>query len=93
MKYLIALFSSTILGSITAKILLALGFSILTFLGTELVLNTALDYVKDYIEGLPQMVLHILGMCNFDIAINLFFSAWSFRIAISSPSKFVMSGS
>jgi hypothetical protein len=66
--------------SMVGRVLVALGFSYVTFSG----LDTSLSWIKTTIQssvtGLPSQALSVLGACNVGIAVSIVLSAISARM-------------
>lgn len=71
------------------RILLALGIGIATYTGSEALLGSMQNLVIAQFGGLPDNVIRALGMANVDVFINMIFSAFAIRIAISQTVNWV----
>ena len=58
-----------------SMILKYLGIFAVTYVGVGFALNTLMDYLKNSLTGMPAHLLSIIGLTNFDIGINIYFSA------------------
>lgn len=77
-------FGAAVAANLVARILMTLGISFVTYTGFDTVLSYAFNMVKSSITGLPHDVLCFLGLASVDIALNLLFSAYACRIAMTA---------
>lgn len=76
MPFLIALGGVllTITGSIVGRVLLALGFGLVTYTGSQLAIDALLVQIKSNFAGMPVDILNLLAFFWVDRAIGLMFS-------------------
>lgn len=77
-------FGAAVAANLVARILMSLGVSFVTYTGFDAVLSYAFNMVKNSISGLPNDILCFLGLASVDIALNILFSAYACRIAMTA---------
>jgi len=68
-------------------ILKYLGVAAVAYVGINFALNVLLDYLKNSLTGIPLHMLSIIGLTNFDIGINIYFSAVVASLVIKGLDK------
>lgn len=71
-----------VLMSVVGRVLLALGIGIATFTGVDLALDSLKARIISDIQGLPAVIVGILGLLRLDQAILTVFSAFMATVAI-----------
>lgn len=72
----------TIVGSLTGRVLLALGLSYVTYSGFDLSIAWLLNQIKANFSSMPAEVVSFLGFLWVDKAIGVMFSAYSAAMVI-----------
>jgi len=80
-------FLLTIVSSLVFRALFALGFSYLTFVGLNSLMDSLKSYVHSLFSALPVEVAHLLGLAKVDIAINITFAAIAARLLLVGMDK------
>lgn len=86
MNYLIPLLQK-LLQWFGAKIMLALGLTLVTYTGITLSLNTLKNYLTNAVGGIPSDALNLMYMAGFGQAVGIIFGAFAFKAAMMSMSK------
>jgi uncharacterized protein involved in cysteine biosynthesis len=68
-------------GPLLMKLLAWLGFTAVTFVGTDALISTVISRISDLASGLPSVAFQVLGLLKLDLAFSLILSAYAFRIA------------
>lgn len=63
---------------------IALGFGVITFTGTTIVLNHLKDVAFANLSGVPSMALNIFGILNIDTAFSIVMSAYAIKLTMKS---------
>lgn len=64
-----------VVGSLVGRVMLALSFSLVSFIGIGAFVNTALGYARDSFTALPPTIIALLGLTKIDVAITMVSSA------------------
>lgn len=72
---LLGVIIASLIGGIVARILLALGMGIVSFVGVTHMANQLVQRIHDNVGGIPSDVLSILGLAGFDVFLSLVISA------------------
>lgn len=78
MPYLITLLLgalSTIAASMVAKVLVSIGFSIITYIGMGALIHGILGTIQDNVSLVPLAALQTMALVKLDVAINIIVSA------------------
>lgn len=70
-------------GSIAGRVLLALGFQLVTFSGFSILLGSVQDLILSQLSGLPGDVSGLVGFMHVDDGIAMVFAALTTRMAVS----------
>ena len=73
---------STIAGPLAIRVLFSLGVGFLTFKGVDKLLDTIYASVQGYLNGLPGVVVEMVGVMNVDRFIELVFTAYTVKMAL-----------
>lgn len=84
--------TSSVIVNVVARVLLALGVSVVSYTGFSYLLSQITTQIHSFLSGFSADVLNVLGMCRIDLAINLVLSAWAARIALTSLKSFRVGG-
>jgi hypothetical protein len=76
-----------ILGPLIKMVLKILGFGFVTYVGFNLVISTAQDYMFARMGEVGPVIQNILGLAKFDVCINIFFAAISTRFILAGIDK------
>jgi hypothetical protein len=71
-----------VVGPITAQVMLALGFSFLSFTGIDLAVNEMKDAAFASINGQGQLFIQFIGVFQIGTAINMVASAYLGRMLL-----------
>lgn len=69
------------------SLLRGLGFTAVTYFGVQAVMDRAKDFVFSNLGSTPAAWLQIMGLLQFDVAINILFSAYIARAVLWGMSK------
>jgi len=75
--------------STVVKVLIGLGFSILTVAGMNALLVTVKNLIIYELSGMPVIIAQMFGMAHVDIVLNAVFAAYSFVIAITAAKRYL----
>jgi len=76
-----------ILGPLVKMVLKILGFGFVTYIGFNLIIGQAQDYVFGLMGDVGPVIQGILGLAKFDVVVNLYFSAISTRFMLAGIDK------
>lgn len=76
-------------GSVVARVLLSIGFAVVTINGVEAGIGFLKDALVDSVNALPGEVLGLFLLGGGGVAINVIFAAITFRVTIWSATKAV----
>lgn len=79
----IAVFLLQILQPIIARVLVALGLSVVTFKGFDLLTDAVLDHVIASYNGMPSLVAQFFAMLGADTAFTILLSAHVAGLALA----------
>lgn len=65
----------------------ALGIGVISYIGINLVIDQARDYVLSNVGNAAPAIQMILGLAKIDIAINMYFAAITTRMVLSGLNK------
>ena len=77
MPYLITLLLgavSTIAASMVAKVIVGIGFTVVTYIGIGYVISGILDIIQTQISLVPLVALQTMALVKLDVAINIIIS-------------------
>uniref|UniRef100_A0AAU8B8T6 DUF2523 domain-containing protein n=1 Tax=Dulem virus 61 TaxID=3145772 RepID=A0AAU8B8T6_9VIRU len=80
-------FLLSMVASIVGRVLLALGFAVITFTGMDIAINQLKSLVSDGVSKLPSLVFDLFMLAGGGHSLNLLFSAISFRLAYWALTK------
>lgn len=83
--------TGAIITNIAARVALAIGLSVVSYVGFDYLLATVFNNLKTVMLGVPGIALQFLGLAGIDTALNYIFSAWSARIAIAALTRWKFS--
>lgn len=75
------------IGSFVAQLLIAGGFSVITFTGMSIVIENAMNGMINNFNGLPSDIVQLLGLLWIDKALNVMFSAAVLLLTLKGLSK------
>jgi hypothetical protein len=75
------------IGSLVAQILVAGGFSVITYTGMSLLLESAMSEIINNLNGMPSDLVRIAGLLWLDKALNIVFSAMVLLMTLKGMSK------
>ncbi|MFM5139254.1 DUF2523 family protein [Aeromonas rivipollensis] len=84
-----AALTSTVIGSILARALLALGVGVLTMAGFSELLELAMTRIQALFTGIPADLLHLLGFMHMDVPISAWFAGQAAALALSTATRFL----
>lgn len=70
------------MGTLTAKVLLALGFSVVSIVGVDAAFNQVLDLMMVHVGGLPVAGLNLALLAGVGQAMGIVFGACATRLAL-----------
>ncbi|SEP57492.1 Protein of unknown function [Azotobacter beijerinckii] len=76
----------TALGPLVKMVMKVLGIGLATYVGVNFVIDEARDYVMSQIGNTGIVIQAIMGLAQFDVAINIYFSAVITRLILSGMS-------
>lgn len=84
-----AALTSTVIGSILARALLALGVGIVSMVGFSELLQLAMTRIQGLFGGIPADLLALLGFMHMDVPISAWFAGQAAALALSTATKFL----
>ncbi|RUS67980.1 hypothetical protein CUZ56_00476 [Saezia sanguinis] len=75
-----------IAGSVVKRVLIGLGFGVITFIGTKLAMNSFIDMALAKLSGLPADMMNMLSLCGFGTCISIISSAIMMRMVLAGLS-------
>jgi hypothetical protein len=85
--YYLAILLLTIVTPLVKMALKALGIGVVAYMGINVVLDQALQYVTNNISSLPPSAQALLGLAKFDVVINIWFAAITTRLVLNGMNK------
>jgi hypothetical protein len=82
-------------GPLVVRVIMALGFSVLSFAGVSAVFSTLLTMAQNNWAALPVSVMQLATLSGIPEALGLIFGAYSTRMAMwvaTSGARFVLKG-
>ncbi len=76
-----------ILGPLVKMVLKILGFGFVTYIGFNMIIGEAQDYVFGLMGEVGPVIQGILGLAKFDVVVNLYFAAISTRFMLAGIDK------
>ena len=65
----------------------AIGIGFVTYLGSNLIMSQAKDYIVSHAGAMSIALQQMLGLANIDVAINIYFAAITTRMVLSGLNK------
>ncbi len=84
-----AALTSTVIGSILARALLALGVGIMSMIGFNELLTLAMSKVEALFSGIPADLLGLMGYMHVDVPISAWFAGQTAALALSTATRFL----
>ncbi|MNZ21229.1 hypothetical protein D3C78_382960 [compost metagenome] len=84
-----AALTSTVIGSILARALLALGVGIVSMVGFSELLTLAMTRIQGLFGGIPGDLLGLLGFMHMDVPISAWFAGQAAALALSAATRFL----
>lgn len=84
-----AALTSTMIGSILARALLALGVGIVSMVGFNELLELAMVKVQSLFTGIPAGLLGLMGYMHMDVPISAWFAGQAAALALSAATRFL----
>jgi len=76
-----------ILGPLVKMVLKILGFGFVTYVGFNMIIGQAQDYLFGLMGDVGPVIQGILGLAKFDVVANLYFAAISTRFMLAGIDK------
>lgn len=76
-----------ILGPLVKMVLRILGFGFVTYIGFNLIIGQAQDYLFGMMGDVGPVIQGVLGLAKFDVVVNLYFAAISTRFMLAGIDK------
>ncbi|BFN27485.1 hypothetical protein PSCT_03094 [Pseudomonas sp. SCT] len=76
-----------ILGPLVKMVLKMIGFGFVTYLGFNLIIGQAQDYLFGLMGDVGPVIQGVLGLAKFDVVVNLYFAAISTRFMLAGIDK------
>ena len=87
MFYYIAILFNIIVVPLVIKVLKALGIAAVSYVGINLVLEQASNYIQSQMGQTTLLMQQMLGLAKVDIAINLYLAAITTRAVLAGMNK------
>lgn len=85
--YYLAILFLTIVTPLVKMALKALGIGTIAYLGINIVLDQAHQYILQQVGSAPGPAQALLGIMKFDVVINLWFAAITTRLVLNGMNK------
>lgn len=82
-----AAFLLSMVGPLVARILLSLGFAVVTFVGMDLVVNELISRAQTAYGSMPAMMLQLAGLAGIGQALSIITGAVLTKVAILAMQK------
>ncbi|MFV0457087.1 MAG: DUF2523 domain-containing protein [Pseudomonas sp.] len=76
-----------VLGPLVKMVLKMIGFGFVTYMGFNLIIGQAQDYLFGLMGEVGPVIQGILGLAKFDVVVNLYFAAISTRFLLAGIDK------
>ncbi|WCR45033.1 DUF2523 domain-containing protein [Stutzerimonas stutzeri] len=76
-----------ILGPLVKMVLKMIGFGFVSYIGFNLIIAQAQDYLFGLMGDVGPVIQGILGLAKFDVVVNLYFAAISTRFMLAGIDK------
>ncbi|MCQ4274651.1 DUF2523 domain-containing protein [Stutzerimonas degradans] len=76
-----------VLGPLVKMVLKMIGFGFVTYMGFNLIIGQAQDYLFAQMGNVGPVIQGILGLAKFDVVVNLYFAAISTRFLLAGIDK------
>lgn len=76
-----------ILGPLVKMVLKMIGFGFVSYVGFNLIIGQAQDYLFGLMGDVGPVIQGILGLAKFDVVVNLYFAAISTRFMLAGIDK------
>ncbi|KIZ32505.1 DUF2523 domain-containing protein [Stutzerimonas stutzeri] len=76
-----------ILGPLVKMVLKMIGFGFVSYIGFNLIIGQAQDYLFGLMGDVGPVIQGILGLAKFDVVVNLYFAAISTRFMLAGIDK------
>ena len=87
MFYYLAVLFNIIVVPLVIKVLKALGIAAVSYVGINLVLEQAANYIQSQMGQTTMLMQQMLGVAKIDIAINLYLAAITTRAVLAGMNK------
>lgn len=84
-----AALTSTMIGSILARALLALEVGIVSMIGFSELLTMAMTRIQGLFVGIPVDLLGLMGYMHMDVPISAWFAGQAAALALSAATRFL----
>ncbi|WP_421292220.1 DUF2523 family protein [Aeromonas veronii] len=84
-----AALTSTMIGSILARALLALGVGIVSMIGFSELLTMAMTRIQGLFVGIPVDLVGLMGYMHMDVPISAWFAGQAAALALSAATRFL----
>ena len=76
-----------ILMPLIQMVMKAIGIGFVTYVGSNLIIGQAKDYIISQAGNMGQILQQIMGLAKIDVAINIYFAAITTRMVLSGLNK------
>lgn len=76
-----------IVGPLVKMVLKMIGFGFVTYVGFNMIIGQAQDYLFGLMGDVGPVIQGILGLAKFDVVVNLYFAAISTRFMLAGIDK------
>ncbi|WP_312245209.1 DUF2523 domain-containing protein [Stutzerimonas nitrititolerans] len=76
-----------VVGPLVKMVLRIIGFGFVTYVGFNLIIGEAQDYLFGLMGEVGPVIQGILGLAKFDVVVNLYFAAISTRFMLAGIDK------
>jgi len=78
---------ASIVGPLAARVLLALGFGMVTYVGADLAIDALKLSAENSLSSLPAVLINFAGLLKVDVALNIIVGAVTARLALAPLKK------
>lgn len=86
-KFLLGTFFTNSAGAIAKRVLIALGFGLISTVGVTIALNSALDSAHATYNSMTSYTLALLGLSGTGYALGIIAGALIFRVSMNATSQ------
>lgn len=90
MQFLFGAFLAAISGALAKRILIALGFSVVTYTGFQSIKSAVGSAITSYLGEIPSSIYQVLALAGFVDAIGIWLGAFTVAVALMTVKRFAL---